>query len=514
MADAVEKLRAIQAKKQEFLRGGGDEAIARQHQQGKLTARERIAALLDPGSFRELDMLLGSAADPFNPAAAGQPSDGVVSGFGEVEKRPVFVWAQDATVLDGTLGTVGAKKITECIEKATQARTPVIGMIDSAGERIGDFMQNTHIYSLESICNSQVTASAVIPQVNMIMGPCPGGLALFASLADFVFMTRDTSFMHVAEPSGEFAGPDVGSAWMHARKTGCCDVLADNDEDCIRKCRDLLSYLPSSNDLEKGRPPVLDTGDDPDRREEELLTLVPADTSKPFDMFRLISLLVDNGRFFELKHYWAGNLIVGFARMGGKTAGIIANNPREKGGCMNLDASDKMARFVRFCDAYGIPLVWLADCPAYLPAVDEETRGLIRHGSRTIFANSMATVPQVTVIVRKLYGGGGLAMPGTRLGGDLYVAWPVIERGLMGPEGAVSILYGKELAAITDETQKQAQKRKRVGDIARQLEALQFETTQDIIDPRDTRPFIIAGFRMLANKKRELPRRKHDNIRL
>ncbi|MBI2859699.1 MAG: methylmalonyl-CoA carboxyltransferase [Chloroflexi bacterium] len=511
METVSQKLRLVADRKQRFAEGGGVAAIDRQHAVGKLTARERVARLLDPGTFHELDMLLGSADDPLNPRAAGKPGDGVVSGFGQVAGRPVFVWAQDATVLDGTLGVVGAKKITEIIEKATQARVPVIGMIDSAGERPGDFMQYPHFYSLESMCHSQVTASGVIPQVNMVMGACAGALALFASISDFVFMTRNNSYMHLGDSPEGVPGPDLASAWMHARKTGSCDILADNDEDCIDRCRELLSYLPSHN---QERPPTVDMGDNPERREEELLAILPPETSKPFDMFRLISLVVDGGRLFEVKHYWAANLIIGFARLGGQTIGIIANNPREKGGCMTLDASDKMARFVRFCDAFGISLVRLADCPAYLPAVDEETRGLIRHGSKTIFANSEATVPDIMVIVRKLFGGGGLAMPGNRLGGDLTLAWPSVERGLMGPEGAVSILYGKELGAIKDENERTILRERRIADIRAKLEALQLEAPQDVIDPRDTRPLLISALRMLAGKKRETPRRKHSNIRL
>ncbi|MFC2067330.1 acyl-CoA carboxylase subunit beta [Chloroflexota bacterium] len=456
-------------------------------------------------------MLAKSADNAFEPDAAGKPADGVVAGYGEIGSRPVFIWSQDATVLKGTLGAVGAKKITEVIEKALQARVPIISIIDSEGERIGDFIQYPHFYSLGSMCQSRVNASGVIPQINLVMGPCVGGLALFANLADFTFMTRNNSYMHVASPPGGITGNELGDSWMHAKTTGCCDVLAESDEDCLQKCRQLLRYLPGNN---KEKSPFVDTGDDPNRMEEELLDLVPANEAKTFDMYRLISLVVDNGEFFEISRYWARNLLTVFARMGGQTAGIIANNPQDKGGCMNVDAADKMARFVRFCDAFNIPLIWIADCPAFLPSVEEETRGIIRHGSKTIFSNTLATVPQITIAVRKLYGGGGLAMPGTRLGGDFFVAWPTISRGLMGAEGAAAILYGKELGRIQDEAGKEEQRLIRVKEVEERLESLQREASQEIIDPRSTRPFLIKALKLLGNKRQELPPRRNDNIRL
>lgn len=508
MSTMREKLEAYEKKKAAFRQGGGESEARKQHVLGKMTARERVTRLLDAGSFQELDLLLSTAEVS---AEGARVADGTISGYGEILGRPVFVWSLDATVLGGSLGVVEAKKITETIEKAVQARVPVIGMIDSQGERSADFFKYPHFYSLESMCKSQVLASGVIPQIILVMGPCAGGLALFSNLADFVFLTRQTSYLHVAAPPEGMKPEALGAALMHARTTGCCDVLADNDEDCLEKCRQLLGYLPAHN-LEK--PPFSSTGDDPNRREEQLLDLVPTDESKPFDMYQLIALVVDDRKFFEIQRQWAGNLIIGFCRLAGQVAGIIANNPRVMGGCMNLDAADKMAFFVRFCDAFNIPLIWIADCPAFLPAVDEETRGLIRHGSKVIFSDTMATVPQITVVVRKLYGGGGLAMPGTRLGGDLYVSWPSLSRGLMGPEGAVSILYGKELEAIKDAAKKEEQRARRIEEIKESLEAQQAETTQEIIDPRETRPFLIRALKVLAGRKQEVPPRKHDNIRL
>ena len=478
---------------------------------GKLTARERIEALLDPGSFQELDALSASAEGVLSSNLTAQPADGVIVGYGNIGGRPIFIWSQDATVMGGSLGVVHARKISMAISEALQARVPIVGIIDSIGERVSDLIEYPHFYSLESICNLQVLASGVIPQIILVMGSCVGGTALSAALADFVFLVRNTSYMHVSSPPDTISGEHLGEAWMHAQKTGCCDVLAEDDGDCLRKCRWLLSYLPPHN---KEKTPFVDTGDLANRREEEIAKLVPVDSTKTYDMRRLISLTVDNGEFFEIKRYWATNLITGFAHLSGQTVGIIANNPQNKGGCMSLDASDKMARFVRFCDAFNIPLIWLADCPGFLPSVDEETRGLIRHGSKVIFSNTMATVPQVTIIVSKLYGGAGLAMPGKRLGGDSMIAWPTVSRGLMGPEGAVAILYEKELGEIEDKTERERQRQRRIKEMKQRLESQQIESTQAVIDPRDTRLFLINSLKLLQNKERKLPHRKHDNIRL
>jgi acetyl-CoA carboxylase carboxyltransferase component len=303
----------------------------------------------------------------------------------------------------------------------------------------------------------------------------------------------------------------LGDPWKIQARVGACDVLAENEEDCLQKCRELLSYLPSNN---TEMPPIVDTGDEPDRREEELLEIVPADSKKLFDMYKLISLIVDNKELFEIKRYFARNLITGFARLDGHTVGVIASNPQFMGGCMSLDAADKMSRFVRICDAFNIPLIWIADTPAFLPSVEEETRGLIRHGSRMIMANTEATVPQITVATRKHFGGGRLAMQGQMLGGDLLVSWPTYEPGLMGADGAVAIIYRKELAAIQDKALREEQESKRVGEMQWSLDTQMREATQKIIDPRDTRPFLIKALKWLRNKKQDLPPKKHENIRM
>ncbi len=432
-------------------------------------------------------------------------------GYGEVRGRPIYIWAQDATVLGGTMATMHARKITMAMEKALYARVPIVGIIDSEGLRVQDAVQHPRFYSPESMVRFQAIASGVIPQISLVMGPCVGEAAISASMADFVFMVETTSHMRVAPPPQGVAEEEVGNPLVHAQETGCCDVLAANDHDCLQQCRDLLGYLPSNNTEE---PPVVDTGDDPDRREEELLGIVPFDTMKAFSMHRIISPIADNGEFFELKQGWARNLITGFVRLAGQTVGLVANNPEVLGGSLTLDAADKMARFVRFCDAFNIPLVWLADTPAFLPAVDEETRGLIRHGCKVVFSNAEATVPQVTIAIRKVYGGGGLAMPGITLGGDLDVAWPTVQRGLMGGEGAVAIIYKKELDAIEDEAAREERREQLVADMKQKFQALEREWAQDFIDPRDTRPFLINALQMFARRQEERPGRKHENMRL
>jgi acetyl-CoA carboxylase carboxyltransferase component len=441
------------------------------------------------------------------------PSDAVAAGYGTVNGRPLYVWSQDATVLGGTMGTMHARKITMIMEKAIHARVPIVGIIDSEGARVEDAIQYYRFFSPESLVYFQTMASGVIPQISLIMGPCVGEMAISASLADFVFMVNKTGYMHVAPPPAGKSREETGDALVHARDTGCCDVLAENDEECLQTCRELLSYLPSHN---REKPPVVNTGDDPNRREEELLGIAPFDTKKSFSMHRIIHLIVDESKFFELKPLWADNLITGFGRLGGQTAGFIANNSQSLGGSLTLDAADKMARFVRFCDAFNIPLIWLADTPAFLPSVEEETRGLIRHGCKVVFSNTEASVPQITIAIRKLYGGGSVAMPGTALGGDIMVGWPTVERGLMGAEAAVAIIYKKELRALREKDDAALRERhaQRASEMQQSLKSLEREWVQEFIDPRDTRPFLINALKTFAKREEERPRRKHENIRL
>ena len=378
-----QKLISIDEMRGGLREGGGAAEIEKQHEKGKLTARERIDKLLDPGTFQELDiwgtpLATGCAID-----GEEGSGDAVAVGYGEANGRPVYVWAQDATVMGGTLGSMGARKITMVQERAIHARIPVVGIIDSPGTRVEDAIQYYRFYSPESMAYYMTMASGVIPQISLIMGPCVGEMAIAASLADFVFMVRKMSYMHVAPPPEDKTAGELGDSSVHSRRTGCCDMMAKSDEECIEKCRELLGYLPSNNTED---PPVVDTGDPPDRREEELLQIVTFDAMKPYNMQNLISLVADNGEFFELKKQWANNLITGFVRLAGQTAGIVANNPQAMGGSLTLDAADKMAWFVRFCDAFNIPVINLVDVPGYLPGTEQEWGGIIRHGAKMLYA--------------------------------------------------------------------------------------------------------------------------------
>jgi len=506
-----QKLAELGKSRDGLRQGGGAAVIEKQHEKGKLTARERIDKLLDPGTFQELDIWGTPLVTGFAIDESEGSSDGVAVGYGEVNGRPIYLWAQDATVMGGTLGNIHARKITMVIERAIHARVPIVGIIDSDGVRVEDAIQYYRFYSPEAMVYYQTMASGVIPQISLVMGPCVGEMAISARLADFVFMVKKTSYMHVAPPPEDKTAEEVGDSSAHARKTGCCDIMAKGEEECLQSCRELLSYLPSNN---SEPPPFVDTGDDPNRRDEELQGIVPFDAMNPYSMHKVISMIADNGEFFELRKPWANNLITGFIRLAGQTVGIIANNPQSMGGSLTLDAADKMSGFVRFCDAFNIPLVWLADTPAFLPALDEETRGLIRHGCKLVFSNVEATVPQITIAIRKLYGGGQLAMPGTTLGGDLDVAWPTVQRGLMGAEGAVSIIYKREFQAIEDEAAKQEKQAQRTAEMQQKFESLEREWAQEFIDPRDTRPFLIKAIKTLEKRHEGRPERKHENIRL
>jgi len=508
-----QKLIALDKMGYRLRQGGSLARIERHRARGKLTARERIGKLLDPGTFQELDLWGTPMATGTLTDYKKGPADGVAVGYGQVNGRPIYVWSQDVTVFGGTVATVHARKITMVMEKAIQAGIPIVGIIDSEGPRIEDAIQYYRFYSPESIVYFQTMASGVIPQISLIMGPCVGEMAISASLADFVFMVKKTSRMHIAPPPEGKTAEKTGDAAVHAQDTGCCDVLAEDEEECLQRCRELLSYLPSHN---RELPPIVENGDDPNRRENELLEIVPFNMKKAFDMRRIISLIVDNARLFEIKQQWATNLITGFARLGGQTAGIIANNPQSLGGSLTLDAADKMARFVRFCDAFNIPLIWLADTPAFMPAVEEETRGLIRHGCKVVFSNVEASVPQITIAIRKLYGGGGVAMPGTTLGGDLDIAWPSVERGLMGAEAAAAIIYKRELRALKEKDEAALKKRhaQLVSEMQQRLRGLEREWGQEFIDPRDTRPFLIKALKIFAHRQEARPPRKHENIRL
>ncbi|MFC1982072.1 acyl-CoA carboxylase subunit beta [Chloroflexota bacterium] len=507
-----EALEAFEAERRMILEEAGPEAVEKQHKLGRLTARERVSKLVDKGTFHELDLWHRPYETGFDIGEERGRGDGVVIGYARIGGRPVSLYAQDATIMDGTVATVHARKINMIMDDTLSAKVPMVGIFDSKGLRAHDVIQYPDFFSPGTMAYFQAQASGVLPTIALVMGPCTGDMALVASLSDFVFMVRDTSYMHLASPPEGVTSQELGDPWnVHAKVSGCCDVICDDEQDCLRKCRQLLSFLPLSN---AEKPPVADTGDDPNRCDEDLLEIVPTNSKIPYNMYKIISMIVDNGEFFELKRYWASNNIIGFCRFGGKTVGLVASNPQVKAGCMNIDAANKQARFTRFCDAFGIPIVWLVDCPAFLPALEEETRGLIRTACGVIYANGEATVPQITVFLRKIYGGGIFGNTGKFLGGDLQIAWPTYEPGLMGPEGAVSIIYRKELEAIQDPVEKARQTKIRVEEM-RWGNILQTrEGNQNYIDPRETRPWIISALDWLENRKEETAERKHENHRV
>ncbi len=508
----AEKLEGLNMERKMILRGGGPEAIALQHKLGRLTARERVTKLMDAGGFTELDMWHRPYETGFDIGEERGRGDGVVIGYGRIDNRPVSIWAQDATVMGGTVATVHARKVNMIMDDTVSAKVPIIGIFDSEGLRAHDAIQYPEFYSTSTMALFHAYASGVVPTLSLVMGPCTGDLALIASLSDFRFMVRGTSYMHLSSPPPGMTSQELGDPWnIHAKVTGSCDVLCDSEADCLAKCRQLLSYLPSNNTQ---RPPVVDTGDNPNRKEEELLEIVPVNTKKPYNMYKVISLIVDKGEFFEIRRYWASNDIVGFARLDGKTVGIVASNPMNKGGCMNIDAANKQGQFTRFCDAFNIPIIWFTDCPAFLPAKDEEWRGLIRTASGMIQINTEVSTPQITIIMRKLYGGGTFANPAKQVLGDLGVAWPTHERGLMGPEGATSIIYRKELDAIKDPVEKAKQTKIRVTQMEYGNDMLVREACQDWLDPRETRPWLINALKWLDNRTEEIEPRKHDNYRV
>ena len=511
MADMMDKLQEMEEAKRKLQLGGGADKIEEQHNKGKLTARERIYQLLDPGTFQESHPWYGAFMTGFDIDEQEVPGDAVVTGYGEVESRPVYIWAQDATLLGGTMAEIHTRKIVTMMEKALSERGPIVGIYDSEGLRVQNEVNWHASFTLGTMARFQTLSSGVIPQISLIMGPCVGNAALSAALADFVFMVEKTSYMHACPPSPEIKSDEIGQARMHARISGCCDILAKNDEDCLRRCRELLSFLPANN---KEKPPVVETGDAPNRIEEKLLEVVPVEDFKWFDMREVIKLVVDGGYYFELKKDYAPNLTTGFARLDGHTAGIIANNSIWRAGCLDTNAADKHARFTRFCDAFNIPLVYLTDTPAFYPSVDEERRGILRHGSAVIHANSEATVPQVTVYIRKCIGGGQLAMPSTVTKADRDMAWPSVKRAAMGAEEMVSYLYRSYISKAKTPEEAEERRKEKVEVMEKAIERYTRVCNEDFIDPRETRPFLIRTLKSLANKDIQRPWRKHENINL
>jgi len=497
-------------------RGGGDERIERQHAAGKLTARERIELLLDPASFVEIDALVTHRCQDFGMAERTVPGDGVVGGYGTIENRAVYVFAQDFTVFGGSLSETNAAKICKLMDLAVENGAPVIGLNDSGGARIQEGVSSLGGYA--DIFLRNTLASGVVPQISAIMGPCAGGAVYSPAITDFIFMVDRTAYMFVTGPDviktvthEEVTKEELGGAATHAAKSGVSHFTVDNDAACLLAIRDLLSYLPSNN-LEDPPPGI--SSDPPDRVDEILSELVPDDPNKPYDIKRLITAVIDDGEFFEVQRDFARNIVVGFARFANQSVGIVANQPAYLAGVLDIDASLKGTRFVRFCDAFNIPLVTFEDVPGFLPGTQQEFGGIIKHGAKLLYAYAEATVPKITVITRKAYGGAYCVMSSKHLRTDVNLAFPGAEIAVMGPEGAVNILHRRELEEAGSDA---ATLRRKKIDEYRQKFSNPFVAAERgfidaVIDPRQTRPQIVRALRQLRGKRQRVPARKHGNI--
>jgi propionyl-CoA carboxylase beta chain len=492
------------------------ELSKKQHAKGKLTARERIDLLFDENSFEEIDAFVTSFKTAFgkNTDAYG---DGVIAGYGKVNGRLVFCYAQDFTVLGGSLGRVHAQKIQKIQDMAVKMGAPLIGLIDSGGARIQEGIASLAGYA--GIFYRNVEASGVIPQISVIMGPAAGGAVYSPALTDFIFMTASSSYMFVTGPdvvkevlNEEVTQEDLGGCSVHSSKSGVSQFLYDDEENTILGVKRLLSYLPSNN---MENPPFIEMGDNLERVEEKLRDMVPDDPNKPYDVKEVIKLIVDNGRFFEVHENYAQSVVVGFARLANHTIGIVANQPKVLAGTLDIDSSMKAARFVRTCDTYNIPILTLEDVPGFLPGINQEHGGIIKHGAKLIYAYADATVPKITVILRKAYGGAYCVMNSKNLGGDFNFAWPSAEIAVMGPEGAVSILNRKEIAEAEDPValKKELALNYR-NEIANPYIADEHGYIDEVIDPALTRVKLIRAFEALENKHVNVPQRKHGNIPL
>jgi len=518
--DMREKLKELEVEREKLSKLASPKAIERQHARGKLTARERIEAFFDPSTFREANAWAEPRITGFDIDQEDLRGDAVITGYGMVDNRPVYAYAQDFTVLGGTVATVHAKKVIRLMRQALKMRVPCIHMIDSGGVRIQDAVTRDFNDAYTAYFYMHTISSGVIPQIGLLMGPCAAGASYSPVLTDFLIMVKGAGrYMYIASPTlvksvqfTEISDEELGGAMVHAKISGCCDLTAENDEDCLKKTRELLSFLPANN---QEMPPVVNTGDDPNRRDEALLD-IPADSTKAYDMHKVVTHIVDNGYFFEMKPDYAKNMITGFARLDGQTVGMVANNPMHLAGAIDINAADKEARFIRFCDCFNIPLIFLVDNPAYLPGVEQEHGGIIRHGAKVLHAISEATVPKLTVYIRKAFGGGVPAMCNEPLGSDLLLAWPTALMGVMGPEGAVSIIYRKEIAAAENpEEVRQRRLDEYNASFGRfPYHAAAMRWVEDIIDPRDTRPLLIQALKVCSNKKEERPWKKHGNIPL
>ncbi len=510
----IKRLRELRAQSR---LGGGEARIEIQHKKGRLTARERIDLLLDKGSFRELDAFVTHRTTDFDLDNRKFLADSVVTGWGTVNGRLVYIFSQDFTVFGGSLGEVHAEKVVKIMDLALKNGAPLIGLNDSGGARIQEGVVSLGGYA--DIFLRNTLASGVIPQISVIMGPCAGGAVYSPAMTDFIFMVRGSSYMFITGPNvvktvthEEVTFEDLGGADVHAEVSGVCHVAADSEPDALYLVQKLLNYLPQNN-MED--PPFIPTGDNPLRMEEKLDSIIPDDPGKPYDIKGVIHLIVDNGDFYEIHEAYAQNIVTGFARLGGHSIGIIANQPAVLAGVLDINSSEKAGRFIRFCDAFNIPILTFVDVPGFLPGTDQEHGGIIRSGSKLLFAYCEATVPKLTVITRKAYGGAYDVMSSKHIRGDINLAWPSAELAVMGPEGAVEIIFRKELAAAEDPGKRKDELVAEYRDkLANPYVAASRGYIDDVIEPRETRPRLINALEMLSNKRDTNPAKKHGNIPL
>jgi acetyl-CoA carboxylase carboxyltransferase component len=494
--------------------GGGAARIEAQHKKGRLTARERLDLLLDKGSFREVDAFVEHRTHDFNLDEQKFLSDSVVTGWGTIEGRLVYVFSQDFTVFGGSLGEVHAAKICKIMDMAMKAGAPVIGLNDSGGARIQEGVVSLGGYA--DIFLRNTLASGVIPQLSAIMGPCAGGAVYSPALTDFIFMVHNSSYMFVTGPDvvktvthEDVSFEDLGGASVHSEKSGVCHIAGANEADTLYLMRKMLGYLPQNN-MED--PPFVQTGDDPLRMEDALDSIIPESPDKPYDIKEVVRLIVDNAEFYEIQENYAANIVIGFARLGGHSVGIVANQPAVLAGVLDIDASEKGARFVRFCDSFNIPIITFEDVPGFLPGTYQEHNGIIRSGAKLLFAYCEATVPKLTVITRKAYGGAYIVMSSKHIRGDINFAWPTAEIAVMGPDGAVSIVFRKELEKASDPVKRKAELVTEYREkFANPFIAAERGFLDDVIEPKETRPRLINALEMLENKRDSNPPKKHGN---
>jgi len=512
-----DKLNNLAKMREQAMQGGGAKRIESQHSKNKLTARERIGLLFDPGTFEEIDTFVMHRTSDFGLDKERYLGDSVVIGYGKINGRLAFAYAQDFTVIGGTLSLVASEKICKAMDLAAKNGAPCIGLLDSGGARIQEGVDSLRGYG--EIFTRNTLYSGVVPQISVVMGPAAGGATYSPAITDFIFMVKGTGQMYITGPdvikavSGEeVSHEDLGGAMVHARVSGNCHFVAENEKEVLDMVRRLLSFLPQNNMEET---PLVAGGDDPNRRDQDLINIIPVEPNKAYNMRDVIARVFDNGDFMEVHQHWANNLIVGFARLNGQSVGIVAQQPAYLAGSIDINASDKGARFVRFCDCFNLPVITFVDVPGFMPGTDQEFGGIIRHGAKFLYAYAEATVPKISVITRKAYGGAYVVMSSKSLRGDINYAWPTAEIAVMGPDGAVNIVFRAEIS----KAEKPDEKKKELVEDYRNKFANPYVAAargylDDVIDPRDTRPKLIRALEMLKNKVDHLPAKKHGNIPL